>query len=848
MSGEAWVEIEEVFAAAAVLDPVARLALLESRCAGQPELRREVESLLSSHDKLGEFLRVGTVVETPVSVSQSSRRAQAGQIVGHYELVERVSAGSMGEVFRARDLALGRDAAVKLLPQTFSADLRRALTAEAAASARLQHPAIATFFEAGEADGETFIAMEFVNGRTLRERLHDGPIPFVEALAIARCLLEALAHAHAAGLLHRDIKPENVVLVDASFAKLVDFGIAAPIAALDAVPRAGTIGYLAPEQALGGPLDARTDLFQVGIVLYEMLTGRPAFSGESRAERLSAAITGSAQLDALDRVPMPATLPKIVQRALAHEPNARYESAAAFLRDIRILDDGPAATGAPRLAAVSDFENRTGNEKLNWLGNAVAESIHADLSGLANLRVVNRQHWARSVSSAGKTPADGFTAGLRLGCSWLVRGDVESAPQDQLRIVALVDEVATGRVYARHEVSGPLNALFDLQRTLASALAADLGGVVLNAAREPDGRTAIEAHECFNRGRRLMSGLGKGSLEDARHLLERAVTIDSHHVGALAALATTHGLRAIASPSDAEYELALSYADRALAIDPNHVPSLVWKSYALSALGRHDEAEAAADSALTVDPFDTEALYFAAGVRLFWREPPPVAESLALLQRAVERDERRGMWWLALGTAHACLGHHREALHSFTRAQQLEAIRSRFNTAGAAAYAGEILRRLRRLDEAKAAGFAGLEAAERSDHAYRDTFRAHALNVIGRTALDQRNVDAAEAAFQQVLAQARGRPQPRGCGNLVVQALCGLARATARLEHLDEAARLFQTRATFNFSGFYGALDADALLELALAAGALGRHSDAAAFLVRARQAGAAEPLTDRFV
>ena len=699
MDGESWIEIEDLFAEAAPLDPARRAALFDARCAGRPQLRREVESLLSSHDELGNFLHVALPAETRAAEPPRDAEAQVGRVVGHYRLVGLIASGGMGNVFRAEDLALGREAAVKLLPQSLASDLRRTVLAEAEASAMLQHPAIATHYEAGEADGETFIAMEFVRGRTLRDRLKDGSLPFNEAIAIATRLLEALAHAHAAGLLHRDIKPENVMLVEPTVAKLLDFGIAVPLSATGDTPRAGTIGYLAPEQVAGRALDARTDLFQVGLLLYEMLTGRPAFESESRLERLAAAMSVSIDLDVLDTVSMPAAIAAIVRRALASEPAERYGNAASMAAELTLAARSTASGSAPDLAS--------------------------------------------------------------------------------------------------------------------------------------------QAHEYFARARLLIDGFGKGSLEDARELLERTIAIDDRHVGALAALATTYGLRAIASPNRADYERAAAYGDRALAIDNQHVPALVWKSYALSALGRHAEAEAALQRALTIDPNDSEALYFAAGVHLFWHSPPEVPHALARLQRAVERDRSRGMWWLALGTAHLFLGHHGEALSSFSRAEELEATPSRFNTAGAAAYAGEALRRLNRLDEARAAAFAGLESAERSDHAYRDTFRAHALTVIGRIALDQRHQSAAEAAFQQVLAQARGRPRPRASGHFVVHALCGLTRATRQESFLDDASRLSQSRDTFDFGQFYGALEPDTVLELALTHAALGREADAQAWMARARAAGA---------
>lgn len=845
----AWADIEAIFAEAVALDAEGRASLLDARCTGRPDVRHEVESLLSSHDLAGDFLQARTVAVGTGAADRAAsaektgpegrNRLQTGHLIGHYRVLEWIAAGGMGDVYRAEDLALGREAALKVVRRTISGDLRRMLLAEAEASARLQHPAIATFFEAGEADGETFIAMELVAGATLRQRLNQGPLPLVEAIAVARCLLEALAHAHGAGLLHRDIKPENVVLVEPTFAKLLDFGIALPleVKAPDDDLLAGTIGYLAPEQATRGPLDARTDVFQVGVVLYEMVTGRAAFGGRTPLERFAAVVAASPDLVALDEVKVPAAMRGIIARALARDPGARFETAAAFLRELHETAGGPATLGTPTIVAVADFANRTGREQLNWLGNALAESLHADLDGLENTSVISRPRLIRELS---ERPAAGhlLDASLRLGCGWLVDGDVWQLAGGGIRIVARLLDVPTRRVRATCEVGGPRESLAALQRDLAAALARELKGEMLRPRPAAGATTAIEVLEYSTRGRELIERFGRGSLEDARALLERAIAIDERHVASLGGLVAVHALRAIANPNAADYESAVAYADRAIAVDPRHLRSWVWKSYALSALGRHREAEAAVAEALTIDPHDTEALYFAAGVELFWTDPPRVPAALTHLLRAVERDDSRGMWWLALGTAHRCLGRHREALYSFTRAQRLERVPSRFNTAGAAAYIGETLRRERRLDEARAAAYEGLEAAEKSDHPYRDTFRAHALAVIGRVALDRADAVAAPAAFHQVLAQARGRPRPRGCGHLVVQALCGLARATGDAARLDEAQRLFESRETYNFDQFFGALDGETLLELALAADAVGRAGDAAVWRARARRGG----------
>jgi serine/threonine protein kinase len=259
-----------------------------------------------------------------------------GQILSHFRIESILGSGGMGTVYRARDLALGRTVALKILPSTLDPSLRSRWLREAAASARLQHPGIATFYEAGEDGGSVFIAMELVDGETLRSRLARGPLTVEETLDLATRLLEALGHAHVAGILHRDLKPENVMMLPTGASKLLDFGLARQIAPDDA-PQSrmdtlltapgvilGTPGYMAPEQLCGDPVDERADLFSLAALLYEAVTGRPAFPGSNPTERL--AVT-------LSRDPAPLPHPglwSVLSRALDRDPARRFPNTRAF--------------------------------------------------------------------------------------------------------------------------------------------------------------------------------------------------------------------------------------------------------------------------------------------------------------------------------------------------------------------------------------------------------------------------------------------------------------------------------------------------------------------------------------
>ena len=270
-------------------------------------------------------------------------------------------------------------------------DERVRLLWEADANARLQHPAIATFFESGSDHGVDFIAMELVEGITLRVMLERGALAPARAVPLAMAILEGLSHAHAAGVLHRDIKPENIIVGHDGVPKLFDFGLAAFAQEDSDVTLArltgagiilGTPGYFAPEQVVGDAPDARTDVFGVGAVLYEMLSGWPAFVGAAPAERL-AAVLARTPAPLADRG-TPRTLADVVMRALARHREARFPSAGAFLRALRELDIDGAVSALPDTIAVLDFDNLSRQPGDDWLGNGIAESMAADLSKVAS--------------------------------------------------------------------------------------------------------------------------------------------------------------------------------------------------------------------------------------------------------------------------------------------------------------------------------------------------------------------------------------------------------------------------------------------------------------------------------
>jgi tetratricopeptide (TPR) repeat protein len=315
------------------------------------------------------------------------------------------------------------------------------------------------------------------------------------------------------------------------------------------------------------------------------------------------------------------------------------------------------------------------------------------------------------------------------------------------------------------------------------------------------------------------------------------VAADPGYAPALAQLAGVHCLRYPFTTDSSELDRSLEYAGRALDLDPANAEAYIWRGYSLSRKNRLEESLASQQRAIELNPALFYPRYFAAFVLLVIGRR---REAMSHLQQAVVNEPAAGIAWLALGWAQTCLGLHGEASYSLGRALELE--NEVYAIPGVGGYLGENARRAGALDEARAFCLTGLEAAERSDHIFRDVVRAFGLCALGRIALAQGDTEAAAAAFSQALAQLRSRPHGVGGGHLVVQALAGLSQA-GHTAAFDEACQTFASKAGFNFQTFYGCHDDVTLLELARAAFALGRRGEGEAFLARARAAGALEPL-----
>src|SRR5436189_1128874 len=347
--------IEEIFLAALDQEPDQISAFLDTACEGDAVLRREVEALLASDQRAGRFIETSSVGLATKVIQNQQADSLVGRRIGHYKISESIGIGGMGEVYLATDITAGRKAALKLLPLRFTGDAERLkrFQQEARAVVGLNHPNILTVYEIGEDHSTHYIASELIEGETLRQRLMRARTQLSEAVDVAIQVASALATAHEAGIVHRDIKPENIMLRPDGYVKVLDFGIAklaeqevpATIPTEEALSLVetnlgairGTVRYMSPEQACGAQVDKRTDVWSLGVVLYEMVTGHAPFTGDSPREVMASILETEPPPLTSYVAHAPAEPQQIISRTLRKDRKERYQSAHELLEALKDL-------------------------------------------------------------------------------------------------------------------------------------------------------------------------------------------------------------------------------------------------------------------------------------------------------------------------------------------------------------------------------------------------------------------------------------------------------------------------------------------------------------------------------
>jgi len=597
MTPERYQQIGEIYHSALELGPKQRVAFLAQACAGDEELLREVESLIASNEQAGEFIHAPALEVAAELLTTDQCDLLPGKSLGPYTILELIGSGGMGEVYLAQDSRLGRRVALKLLPDHFviNEDRLRRFRQEARAASALNHPNIITIHEIGEAETTHYIVTEFIEGETLRALLIRNRIELARALDIATQTASALAAAHMAGIVHRDVKPENIMLRRDGYVKVLDFGIAKLMPegvtpsmgmSFETSPGliVGTAHYMSPEQAQGFKVDERTDIWSLGVLLYEMLTGQLPFKGKTSSHTVVSIV--EQEVPPLVRGPeVPVELERILMKALNKNPENRYQTTKDMLVDLRMLqrdlDSGVRANTTQEIAkantssvqsfvrvvkphwliamvalavllvttagiayytrsnkksinslAILPFINATSDPNTEHLSEGITESLINNLSQVPSLRVM-----ARSTVFSFNGRLDSQKVGRDLGVDAVVTGRVTQLADTLVIQVELVD-VSSGAQIWGERFNRKLTDVVTMQEEISREISEKLH---LRMTDEERSRVSkrhtinAEAYQSYLKGRyhwnkRTQEGLRK-SIEYFTEALEKDPTYAQAYAG-----------------------------------------------------------------------------------------------------------------------------------------------------------------------------------------------------------------------------------------------------------------------------------------------------------------------------
>ena len=614
MTPERWQQIKALLESALERDPVERNAFLDEACAGDAGLRTELEGLLESHDRAGDFIESPAYNVMAGSLTES--HLAPGQTIGHYQIIRRLGAGGMGDIYLAEDARLGRKVALKALPTHFTKDPERVtrFQFEAKAASALSHPNIVTIYEIGHIDELHYIVFEFVDGLTLRQHIARGQLTTIaETLHVAMGVATALLAAHEAGIVHRDIKPENIMLRADGVVKVLDFGLAKLTESKPIVSGAttlfqtqqgvvmGTAPYMSPEQARGLGVDPRTDIWSLGAVLYEMVTGRAPFEGSTTPDVMAAIIAREPAPLVRYRADVPTDLEWIIKKALRKDRDERYQTARDFLADLRHLtqrlsfeeelqrsldptdsrrleravtysdrqSQGRQARSAIESLAILPLAPNYTDQSMEYFSDGVSESMINALSRLPELRVMA---WC-TVSQYKGRQIDPRQAGRELGVRAVVTGRVMQSSDRIVIKVEMVDVGDGSQLWGDSYTCAP-SKILELETEISSEISEKL---LLRLTSEEKRQLAkrptdnVDAYHSYLKGRYCWNKRTDKDVKKAIEYFKTAIDADPAYALAYVGLSDAYlvlggfGIATLA-PKDA-FPKAREAAMRALEID-----------------------------------------------------------------------------------------------------------------------------------------------------------------------------------------------------------------------------------------------------------------------------------------
>ncbi len=818
-------KIEAVFHAALDLPASDRPAFLATACAGDPDLLREVESLLRHNS--GHTTAFRAAIEPVASHLLTTVVVEAdlapGAMLGPYRLDRKLGEGGMGSVYLATDSRLNRRVAVKVISHGLArtAEARSRFLREARSAAALSHANIATLHDIGETGEVPWLVMEYVEGVTLRSRL-TGPLSQDTWLRYAGEIAAALQHAHSRRIIHRDIKPENILITEDDRVRVIDFGLAR---ALHFQPTGastitetnaflGTPAYAAPELLTGGTASARSDVYSLGIVLYEMACGEQPFSRLTGHALISAILSGRYPACDTRASGVPARLAALIHRCMSREPAARYKDGAELASALQHLHDAGTALQsdtAPPTLAVIDFSNIGGAPDVAWLGTGIAESLSADLAKLKSVRVASRVRVVQSLRRLGSPHDDpGIATGIGrdLGARWIVSGGYQRVG-DRVRVTATLIDTSSGDSLAAEKIDGLWNDLFDVQdRVVASVLKVLTIGFATTDRQSilsPETRN-VAAYEYYIRARQQMYEMQGKSLSAAIHYFELAVGLDPDYAVAYSGLGTAHALQFIRTSNPDDIVRASGYLERAIELDPELGEPYPW--LANIRLRKNDPVGgfAAGRKGVELQPDLAEAHYFYGGGHYMVPEFQPGATRTtpSFLAEAIRLNPRFHAAWIVFGATAAFLGKHADAIRILTEAVRMEAEPDLvYRFVGARSLLAFAHTRAGSWDAGRAQHLEALEGLRNNEHIYTTCFEALSVCGLGDIELRCQNASAALTYYRRARRIIRESRVTIGGARLLIRINAGLAAAHAATGDMARGREL-ATEAAAQLEGLAG--------------------------------------------
>ncbi len=688
MTDENWDKVREIFDSALRRKPEERWEFIREACRDDKNLLAEVESLLTSHDSAANFMETPAVAQVADAIGGKSKKLEKGNILGHYEIVEPLGTGGMGEVYLAKDQILDRQVAVKILNEEFSNDessLSRFIR-EAQAASALNHPNILVIHEIGACEDAHFIVSEYINGKTLREVFIEKTLSLSEVLDVSIQIANALGAAHDARLIHRDIKPENIMIRPDGFVKVLDFGLAKlveqknkSILGLDESTFEknqtakgmimGTVNYMSPEQAKGEVVDERTDIFSLGVVMYEMIAGKTPFTGSSMVETLANLMNAEPQLLSSFAANLPDELSGIVSKMLCKNKEERYQTAKALLIDLKNAHQNLEVQDKLLIIAVLPFANESGNADVEYLSEELTETLINSLSQLSNLNVKARSSVFRY---KGKT-TDVQTIGKELNVQAILNGRIVQRGEQLMLTLELVDGQSENVIWSGQyncEQTDLISLQSEIARDVSQKLKTKLSGA--DEARVTKNYTANpEAYKFYLLGRFFWNKRTAENIRKAIEQFKAAAEKDPGYALAYAGLADCYAISQeyLRTPSSEALPQAKAYANRALEIDDSLGEAHATLGLINRSLWNWAEAEKEFKRAIELNPnYPTAHHWYCRFLRAMGRTD----EALAEIKLANELDPlspvilgNLGHVYLELGEVDAAFEQYRKAIELY---------------------------------------------------------------------------------------------------------------------------------------------------------------------------------------